>query len=148
MRWNTVQAFTKFNPLSVMVTVIFQQDHNCHVSALFWLWGHHMCANLLVLYSFTLLQSDWIYPMCSHCQETPDVGSPYIYVVETYTTFSKASLTLWTIWSYNLSKYKVKNFLSGTCNCVRQRPPINLHKAGDSTVDNGSVSSITYIFWK
>ena len=53
-----------------------------------------MCANLLVLYSFTLLQSDWIYPMCNHSQDTPDVGSPYIYVVETYTTLSKASLTL------------------------------------------------------
>ena len=127
-----------------MVAVIFQQDHHCHVSALSWLQGHHMCANLLVLYSFTLLQSDWIYPMCSHSQETPGVGSPYIYVVEIHTTSSKASLTLWTIWSYNLSIYKVKDFLSGTCNCVWQRPPINLHKAGDSTVDNGSMSSIAY----
>ena len=63
-------------------------------------------------------------------------------VVETYSTFSKASLTRWTISSYNLSKYKVKDFLSGTC--VQQRPPINFQNAGDSTVDNGSMSSITY----
>ena len=63
-------------------------------------------------------------------------------VVETYSILSKASLTRCTISSYTLSKYNVKDFLSSTC--VQQRPPMSFQNAGDSTVDKGCMSSITY----
>ena len=93
--------------------------------------------------SFMLLQGYFIHPMYGHAKIAPVVRSPNICCCWDLANFQDF-LNFAIIDSYALSKYKASDFLLEIFTLLTEIPSINFLNAGDSTVDNGSISLMTY----